>query len=204
MDFDPVGEFVLPARYGRAIRVAKGGLVRVTNPFGTQAVDFWAFNADDLDEYLCMEHLRSFNSIVFVTKEVALVSNERRPLVTMIEDTSAGRHDTLLCACNAAIYREHGVKGYHRSCADNLHEALTAIECDVPFTPGALNLFMSVKVHDDGKIERLLPASKPGAHVTLRADMDVIMAFSACPQDVTPINGPDRTPRDCNIEILAP
>jgi uncharacterized protein YcgI (DUF1989 family) len=109
-----------------------------------------------------------------------------------------------LCPCNAAIYREHGVKGYHRSCADNLHEALGEIAADVPFTPAALNLFMSVHVHDDGKIERLLPASKPGAHVLLRAEMDAILVFSACPQDVTPINGPDRTPRDCRIEITAP
>ena len=74
----------------------------------------------------------------------------------------------------------------------------------MPFTPAPLNLFMSVHVHDNGTIERLLPASKPGAYVVLKAEMDVILAFSSCPQDVTPINGPDRTPRDCKIEIMAP
>jgi uncharacterized protein YcgI (DUF1989 family) len=202
--FDPAGEFVLPATYGRAIRVPAGGLVRVTNIFGTQAVDFWVFNVHDLTEYLSMDNIRSVNSIVFVTKEVALVSNLRRRLVSIVEDSSAGHHDTLLCACNAAIYREHGVAGYHRSCADNLHEALAAIAMDVPFTPAPLNLFMSVHVRNDGTIERLLPASKPGSSVVLRAEMDAVLVFSSCPQDVTPINGPDRTPRDCRIEIVAP
>lgn len=196
--------FVLPASYGKAVRLSAGQQLRVTNPFGTQAVDFWAFSADDLGEYLSMDNFRSFNSMVFVTKETALVSNHRRPLVTIVEDTSAGKHDTLLCACNADIYRQLGVKGYHRSCADNLHEALGELSLAVPFTPAPVNLFMSVHVHGDGSIERLLPTSKPGAYVLLKAEIDVVLAFSCCPQDVTTINGPDRMPRDCLIEILAP
>lgn len=202
--FDAEGEFVLPATYGRAIRLAAGGRVRLTNIFGTQAVDFWAFNAADPNEFLSMDNIRSFNSIVFASKDVALVSNYRRKLVSIVEDTSAGRHDTLLCPCSASLYRELGVKGHHRSCVDNLHEALDALSADVPFTPAAMNLFMSVHVREDGTVERLLPASKPGSYLVLRAEIDVVLAFSSCPQDVTLINGPDRTPRDCRIQIMAP
>lgn len=202
--FNAPGEFLLPATFGRAIRVARGTEVKVTNPYGTQAVDFWAYNAADLSEYLSMDNLRSVNSVVAVDKGVKIVSNLRRPLVAIVEDTSAGRHDTLLCACNAAIYVEHGCRGYHRSCADNLHEALADLSLSVPFTPGPVNLFMSVRVEPDGSVTRLLPTSKPGSHVVLRAEEDVVMVFSSCPQDVTTINGPDRTPRDCLIEIRPP
>jgi uncharacterized protein YcgI (DUF1989 family) len=200
--YQPKGEFVLPASHGKAIRVGAGTQVRVTNPYGTQAVDFWAFNATDPSEYLSTENLRSVNSVVAVNKGVRIVSNLRRTLVSIAEDTSAGNHDTLLCACNAAIYVEHGCKGYHRSCSDNLHEGLAELGMKVPFTPGPVNLFMSVRVEPDGAITRLLPASRPGASILLQAEQDVVLAFSSCPQDVTPINGPDRTPRDCLIEVL--
>lgn len=204
MEFDREGELVLPAARGKALRLKAGSAVRITNPFGTQAIDTWVFAADDMSEYLSMENVRSFNSVVCIDQGVALVSTERRPIITIVEDTSAGRHDTLLCACNPAIYRELGVKGFHRSCSGNMHEALTEIGCDIPFTPAALNLFMSVRVEPDQTLTRLLPASKPGSYVTLRAEFDVILVLSSCPQDVTTINGPDRTPRDCMLEILAP
>jgi uncharacterized protein len=197
------GQFVLPAGHGKAIRVPAGTLVTITNPYGTQAIDFWAYNANDLSEYLSTENLRSVNSTVPVNKGTRIVSTLRRPLVSIVEDTSAGNHDTLLCACNASIYAELGCKGYHRSCSDNLHEALAEIGVKVPTTPGPVNLFMSVQANADGTLTRLLPASKPGSKLVLRAEMDVILAFSNCPQDVTTINGPDRTPRDCLIDVEA-
>lgn len=201
--YQPPGQFVLPASHGKAIRVAPGTLVKVTNPFGTQAIDFWAYNADDLSEYLSTENLRSVNSTVPVNKGTRIVSTLRRPLVSIVEDTSAGNHDTLLCACNAAIYAELGCVGYHRSCADNLHESLGELGLKVPFTPGPVNLFMSVRPNPDGTLTRLLPSSQPGAYILLKAEMDVILAFSCCPQDVTTINGPDKTPRDCLVEVMA-
>ncbi|MCS0502782.1 urea carboxylase-associated family protein [Ancylobacter mangrovi] len=204
MDFEEAGTLVLPAAHGKAICLRAGWRVRVVNPHGTQALDFWAFNAADPSEFLSMDNVRSFNSVAYVEKETALVTTQRRPIVCMTEDTSAGQHDTLLCACNPAIYRELGVKGYHRSCSDNLHEALGEIGWKVPFTPAPLNMFMSVDVRPDGSLDRILPRSKPGAHVELRAEFDAVLVFSNCPQDVTTINGPDRTPRDCVLEILPP
>lgn len=198
------GRFLLPAAHGLALKVAAGTSVKITNPHGTQAVDFWTYAAADLAEFMSMDNLRSVNSVVAANKDTRLVSNRRRVLLSILQDTSSGNHDTLLCPCNAAIYAEHGCEGYHRSCSDNLHEALASIGLTVPFTPAALNLFMSVRVEPDGTITRLLPASRPGSHVTLRAEADVVMVFSSCPQDVTTINGPDRTPRDCFIEVTVP
>ncbi|WP_102960084.1 DUF1989 domain-containing protein [Mangrovicella endophytica] len=196
------GEVLLPAAHGVALGVAAGTLVKVTNPYGTQAIDFWVYNAADHSEFLSMDNLRSVNSVVAANRDTRLVSTRRRTLVTIVEDTSSGNHDTLLCPCNAAIYAEHGCEGYHRSCSDNHHEALGALGITVPTTPAALNLFMSVRVEPDGTITRLLPSSRPGSHILLRAEMDIVMVFSNCPQDVTTINGPDRTPRDCMLEVI--
>ena len=204
MDFRLDDSFVLEASHGKAVRLKAGQHLKITNPHGTQAVDFWCFVDGDLTEYLSMDNFRSFNSTVIATKDTDLVSNHRRPLVTIVEDTSTGKHDTLLCACNADIYRQLGVEGYHRSCADNFHEALGELSLKVPFTPSPVNLFMSVHVEPDGTIQRLLPVSGPGAYVVLRAEVDAVLIFSNCPQDVTTINGPDRTPRDCLVEVQSP
>ncbi len=204
MDYHLDESFVLPAGFGKAVRLKAGQRLKLTNPRGTQAVDFWAFSQRDIFEFTSMDNFRSFHSTVYVTKDTPLVSTRRRPLVSIVEDTSSGRHDTLLCACNADIYRQLGVEGYHRSCADNMHEGLGELGIALPFTPAPANFFMCVDVRADGSLDRLLPASKPGAHVLLQAEDDIVMAFSCCPQDITPINGEARTPHDCLIDIFSP
>lgn len=198
------GCLTIPARHGRALRVGRGSFVKVVNTFGSQVVDTWAFVDGDTREFLSMDHTRSVNSNIFVGNGSALVSGERRPMLTVVEDTSPGRHDTLLCPCNAAIYRELGVDGHHRSCTENLHEALGHLALEAPFTPASLNLFMNVPVAADGAVQRHPPASKKGDYVVLRADMDLVVVFSACPQDITPINGEARQPRDIEVSIALP
>lgn len=195
-------DFILPATQGVAVRVAKGQSIRVTNLHGSQVVDFWALAADDPLDYGAMEHTRSVNSSIFVGEGDRIVSIQRRPLMTLTQDTSPGRHDTQLCPCNAAIYRELGHEGPHRSCTDNFHEAIDRLGLSLPFTPASLNLFMNVPITPEGRVSRLPPVSRPGDSVTLRAEVDVVAVLSACPQDITPINGADHTPRDIAYAVL--
>ncbi len=122
-------------------------------------------------------------------------------MLTIVEDSSPGVHDTLLCACNRQIYEELGIETYHRNCEDNLAEALQEVELSVTDTPNPLNLFMNTPVVEDGSIDRRPPVSKPGDYVIFRSEMDLVIVFSACPQDVTPINGPELTPRDAHFRI---
>jgi hypothetical protein len=192
---------LIPARYGVAVKLRAGTALKVINTHGNQVLDTWAFNADDLGEYMSMAHTRSRNSSIYVSRGDALVSNHRRTILTLEEDTSPGRHDILLCACNLWIYRELGVTDYHRNCSDNMHEALATLGVTVPWTPSPLNLFMNVPVDSDGRLDRVPPTSRPGDHVLLRAAFDVVVAFSACPQDITAVNGGE--PRDAEIELVA-
>ena len=193
----------IPAREGRAIRLAAGALIEVVNTHGTQVLDTWAFAASDPLEHLSMEHARSVNSCWRVRVGTVLVSSRRRPMLTLVEDTSPGVHDTLLCACSPEIYRELGCEGWHASCEENLHVALRAVGLSVPFTPGPLNLFMNVPLSADGTLDRLPPTSRPGDHVVLRAEMNLWLVFSVCPQDVTPINGTLRTPTDVHYRVVS-
>lgn len=192
---------ILPAARGRAIFVSSGSSLVIENTHGTQVIDFWAFNAADHGEYLSMDHLRSKHSKLSPEAGDALYSNRRRALMTMTEDSSPGIHDTLLCPCNSTLYTELGCHPQHRSCEGNFFEALSDYGIEPHFLPASLNLFMNVAVDVQRRIVRNVPKSKPGDHVTLRAELDVIAVMSSCPQDVTSINGEDCKPRDVKFLI---
>ena len=191
----------VPACHGKAALVRQGQRVRVVNTHGSQVLDTWAFSRADPAEHMSMEHTRSFNSKLFHAVGDAMVTDRRRPILRWVKDTSPGRHDALLPACNRAIYEELGCREYHRNCADNLHEALAELGLSVSFTPSPLNLFMNIPIGADGAVVRLPPASRRGDQVVLRAEMDLVIVVSACPQDITPINGPACTPTDAHFAI---
>lgn len=192
------GHEILRAGHGGAFRLAAGAALEIVNPEGTQVVDSWAFAFAPGGgfEFLAMDQTRSVNSTIFVRRGQTLVSDRRRPMLRLVEDTSPGVHDTLLCACNEAIYRELGCPPGHRSCSGNLHEALAELGLSVPFTPAPFNLFMNVPVAADGSLDRLPPAARPGDRAVFEAAMDLVLVLSACPQDVTPVNGAARRPTD--------
>jgi uncharacterized protein YcgI (DUF1989 family) len=51
------------------------------------------------------------------------------------------------------------------------------------FTPSPLNLFMNIPIHSDlVTVSFEPPTSKEGQYVCLKAEVDLIVAFSACPQ----------------------
>jgi uncharacterized protein YcgI (DUF1989 family) len=192
----------IPARYGRALALAADEVIEVVNTYGTQVVDTWAFARRDPDEFMSMAQTRSVNSRIWPLVGQSFVSIRRRPMLCLVADTSPGVHDTLLCACNRAIYAELGGAADHRTCEDNLHEALAAAGVRISFTPAPLNLFMNVRVVPDGAVIRASPASRPGDRITFRAEMDLLVVLSACPQDITPINSEARTPRDVQVRVI--
>lgn len=192
----------IPARRGVATRLAVGQSVKVINTFGQQVVDTWAFSAADIREFMSMEHTRIYIERIIPRIGDPLVTNRRRPILTLTEDNSGGIHDTLVAACDRWRYALLGAVGYHDNCTDNLAAGLAALGLTPPETPSPLNLFMNIPVIDGNRIDVLPPVSAPGSYVTLRAEMDCIVAFSACPQDMVPINGAAMVPTAAHYEIL--
>jgi uncharacterized protein YcgI (DUF1989 family) len=192
----------IPARKGKAARVGKGQIVKVINTKGQQVVDTWAFSADDLKEFMSMEHSRVSIGGIIPKLGSVLVTNKRRPILTVVEDNSGGIHDTLLAACDRWRYENLGCTEYHDNCTDNLAAGLAALGLAPPETPSPLNLFMNIPVIDGNAIDYLPPVSTPGSFIALRAEMDCILAFSACPQDMLPINGVARRPTEAHFEVV--
>ena len=89
-----VEAITIPTRLGKAAHVKVGQGVKVINTHGAQVVDTWAFRADDLTEFMSMEHSRPYHMKLRPEVGDTLVSNQRRPIMTLVEDTSGGVHTT--------------------------------------------------------------------------------------------------------------
>jgi len=192
----------VPARKGRAVRLTKGQAIKIINTAGTQVVDTWAFSADYPPEFMSMEHTRPTIGTIFPRKGHDLFTNRRRPILHFEEDTSPGIHDTLMAACDDYRYGLLGCKEYHDNCTDNLIAGMRQLGIAAPEVPAPLNLWMNIPVDREGKTSWGEPVSKPGDYVILRARMDCIVAMSACPQDILPINGKLGKITDAHFQVL--
>ena len=197
-----VSRLTIPARQGKAIRLRQGQHARVINTHGQQVVDTWAFHSTDVHEWMSMQHTRAALCHIMVRVGDSLVTNQRRPILTLVEDTSPGIHDTLIAACDRYRYTLLGCTEYHDNCTDNLAAALAELGVQAPATPSPWNLFMHIPVQPDGRLSFEPPLCKPGDSVLLRAEMDCFLAFSACPQDIIPINGIACTPTEAHVEVV--
>ncbi|HWC68530.1 MAG TPA: urea carboxylase-associated family protein [Acidimicrobiales bacterium] len=181
-------EVVVVPGHSRAIEVLAGQLVVVRDVEGGQVGDLFAFVADDPSEALSAGHTRAANRRLFPRVGEPFVTTRRRPILTLIEDTSPGTHDMLIPACDPERYRLLGVHGWHASCAEGLSEALRGFDITLAYVPQPVNLFMHTPPQPDGTIVWLEAPSAAGDAVTLRADRDAIVVLSACPMDVIGIN----------------
>jgi uncharacterized protein YcgI (DUF1989 family) len=191
----------VPARKGKAVGLKAGQSIKIINTHGHQVVDTWAFNAADLGEFLSMEHMRAALSSIMPKIGDKLVTNQRRPILTLVEDTSPGIHDTLIAACDIYRYQGLGCKDYHDNCADNLRSGMAELGLTPAEVPSPLNLWMNIPFQESGALQWLEPVSKPGDYVVLRAEMDCVVAMSACPQDIIKINAGN--PVEAHFEVLS-
>ena len=192
----------IPARKGKAAFVSQGQSVKLINTHGSQVVDTWAFARHDLKEFMSMEHTRATLVKIMPATGDHLYSNRRRPMLTIKEDTTPGIHDTLMAACDDYRYGLLGCTEYHDNCTDNLAAAMYELGLSAPGTPSPFNIFMNIPWTEEGELSFDPPASKPGDYLLLEAQMDLVVAFSACPQDILPVNGRQRTPVEAHFQIL--
>jgi uncharacterized protein len=178
----------VPAREGRAVAVARGQSVTITDLEGGQIGDTWAFVAGDVDEYVSAEHTRVGTGSLTVRVGDEFLTNRRRPILRFEADTSPGHHDFVIAACDSTRYAALGAPGWHASCQENLRTAMAAHGHHDVDVPQPINVFMNTPFLPDGNVRWLPTETAPGDHVVFVALLDCIVVVSACPQDMTGIN----------------
>jgi urea carboxylase-associated protein 1 len=192
-----VYNYELPAGEPWLHRVKKGQVLRILDLEGNQAVDTLFYNAHDTAErYSAVDTLRAQGNI-YLTTGSQLLSNDGNVMLTIVADT-CGRHDTLggACASESNTVRYALEKRFMHSCRDNYLLALA--ESDTDMTKRDLvsnvNFFMNVPVTPSGGLTFEDGISAPGKYVELRAEMDLYVLISNCPQVNNPCNAYNPTP----------
>lgn len=184
----------VPAREGRGVVLAAGQLLDVVDLEGSQVADLVAYDAANPDEYLSPAHTAAVNASIRLGVGDALYSNHRNALLTILRD-DVGRHDIVVPCCDAERYLySYGVAD-HRSCLDNLHQARDLLGLHLTVRgENAWNVFMHNRVTEDGEVVTDPAAQPAGSLIRLRAERDLVVLVSACPQDLSPCNDFDPTP----------
>ena len=192
---------VIPAGEPYLFNLSAGQTVRLLDLEGNQAIDTLFYSAaNPRERYDHQRTLRRQNRAYLGAGSV-LYSNLGRALATIVADT-CGRHDTLggACAQESNTVRYALEKRYMHSCRDNFLRACAhdgrLSKRDIAAN---INFFMNVPVTSEGGLTFEDGISAPGKYVELRAEMDVIVLISNCPQLNNPCNAYNPTPAELTI-----
>ncbi|MDP6559278.1 MAG: urea carboxylase-associated family protein [Candidatus Binatia bacterium] len=185
---------------GKALVVKKGQRIRVA---GRSVVDFVAFNMGDLKERFDQARTKTNQAKVFISKGDQLFSKENNPMLTIVEDTfKEGRHDLQKGMCSrkrfemvaegsskrvfaegidpnpkrAGAIPDHG-------CYENLTGAVKAWNIRPEDIPSPFNIFQTMRIDPEtGVMYDTFVRPQGEAYVDFRAEMDCLVALSACPE----------------------
>ena len=186
---------VLPARAPWTHPLQRGEVLRIIDLEGNQAVDFLLYSAtDDAERYSAQDTICRQGNIFLRTGSV-LYSNEGRPMATVC-GSSVAYHDTIggACSCESNTLRYGHHTRYQHACVENFLQANARGGRGKRDMVSNINWFMNVPVEADGALGIVDGISAPGLHVDLRADIDLVIVISNCPQINNPCNGFNPTP----------
>lgn len=190
-DVVPAGDYYMKV-------VKAGQTLRILDMEGNQAADTIFYNANDpAESYSAIDTIREQGN-VYLTAGSKLLSNEGNLLLTIVADT-CGRHDTLggACATESNTVRYALEKKHMHACRDSWLLAISENEQfgmtkrDIVHN---INFFMNVPITPEGGLTFEDGISAPGKYVELKAEMDVIVLLSNCPQLNNPCNAYNPTP----------
>jgi urea carboxylase-associated protein 1 len=185
-------EIVGPGRYWLR-RIPRDGLLRIVDLEGLQAVDFLCFDAADLSNRYNAANTLKLARNIYLTAGSVLYSDLATPLMTIVADT-VGRHDTIAGCCSKEMNKlRYGVENTP-NCRDNFISALAQIDRDARDIPANVNFFMNVPVAERGTVTIADGLSRPGDHIDLRCETDVLAVASNCPQRFNPSSGGNPSP----------
>jgi uncharacterized protein len=188
-------EIFIPAGEARAFTVRKGETFRLLQVEGEQVADAVFFNANDYRETFHAGHTAYLNCIEGtgnIKRVQKLYSKPPRENVMLtVTDDPVGVHFAYIGnRCSRMIYhlRDKVQAPPHRSCQDNLAEAITPYGLTADDVPDVFNIWMNVDINANGCFVVRPPVVKKDDYIEFRAEIDCLAAISACPSDIAPVN----------------
>jgi uncharacterized protein YcgI (DUF1989 family) len=194
-----VVEAHVPHNTGWSAEMKKGQIIRIT---ATTTVDFVCFRLQNLRERFDQARTKVYNMTLFVTVGHKLMGRNNQHMMTILADGfKEGTHDLQKGMCSGyrfQLAKQEGRLGEYyprqineipdHGCYENLSKALASYGIIPEDIPSPLNLNQHMKIDGvTGKMEHTQVRPQPGNYTDMRAEMDLLVAFSACPD--LPVGG---------------
>ena len=181
-------DFVIPAGHGKAFLVPRNAVLRIHLVEDRQVGDCCFFNANDRREVFHVGQTWALNVMLGTGNARSFRHFYSKPprenvMLTVLEDTVRNHWGNMGGRCSKRLYELRDGDRSHRSCQENLAEALAPFGVSGDDIVDIFNVFMNVELRADGSFAILPPSAKKGDYIELRAEMDVLAAVSACPAD---------------------
>lgn len=192
---EPRLDQVIPAKGHWAHEMDAGELLRLEDLEGRQAIDLICYARHNLAEKFWAAHTAKLNETIYVSTGHVLYSDMANPMMTIVAD-SVGVNDVICGSCSAALDEvRYGPDKAVPGCMDNFEAAIEPWGLTRADVPMCFNIFLDYPVREAGKVamDREAP-SEPGDSIVLRAEMDLLVAISNCPQENNPCTGFNPSP----------
>jgi uncharacterized protein YcgI (DUF1989 family) len=170
-----VAEIVVPPGCVRALSVAAGQLLAVTDLDGGQPAGLFAVAAEDMEHILSPHHTRVFTNSFVLRLGMRLVSNRRRPMMVLGRDP-VGAHDLLMPITNGTDNEEAAASPPFRQA---VFAAFAAVGVQPRKIADPVNLFLDVRVEANGSLTPRGAPAVAGDTVIFRVLMPLIVAVAA-------------------------
>jgi urea carboxylase-associated protein 1 len=190
----PLNE-IIPAKGHWAREMSAGQTLRIEDVEGQQAVDLICYDLEDLKETFWAAHSAKLNGTIYLTTGHVLYSDQARPMMTILEDT-VGVNDVICGSCSQALdVIRYGEALAAPGCMDNFEAAVKPWGLQRSDIPMCFNIFLRYPVQEDGSVSiDNEPPSQAGDYMTLRAERNLLVVISNCPQENNPCTGFNPTP----------
>jgi urea carboxylase-associated protein 1 len=175
--------------------VPAGHVLTIVDVGGNQSADCLIYDAADTDERYSVPDTLAWQGNAYIREGSVLRSNLGRPLMTVVAN-EIDRQDTIGGACskesNTLRYGQH--TEYQHGCRENFLAEASRYGLGARDLVSNLNWFMNVPVEADGALGIVDGLSAPGKRVAIRAERNVLVIVSNCPQMNNPCNDFNCTP----------
>lgn len=176
---------IIPGGWYWSTLLPRGQALRLINSSGNNGVSVMLWNADDFSERYNVGDTIKLQWTTCLTTGRVLFSDMGRVLASIIGD-SCGYSDTLIGGSTPQSNEKNFGNAALRNTRNNLRLVAGKYGMAQKDVSSSITFFSHVSVQQSGAFQWVEGDVKPGQHVDLRAEMNLLVAVSNCPHPMSP------------------